>query len=132
MYTTAGSCSDVEKEYIHTLLFADREIELQPSQKQVIENIETYIRHRGRIISIIIESHSSSSEDILKNNIYSIERSENIRNFLKTNIKSNIIKMIPYGSSYSLSQKNLFSNKDINNRVKVSVIRCLDKYKPIF
>ena len=132
LYSSSETCTDIEKEYIHTLYFKDKVVALTDTQKEEVGNVVKYIKHRGRMSSLIIEAHSSSAEDILRNNVFSIERGYNLKEILSVDFKSNKIKVLPYGASINISSKNKYKARNINNRIRFSTIRCLDSYKPNF
>lgn len=132
LYTNMRKCADIEKEFIHTLSFDNKAKELTKLQMKQMEKISNYIQHRGRLISIIIESHSSSTEDLLNNGKMSIIRGTNVKNVFASDISDSIIKVIPYGNSINITSSRMSLDSNINNRVGISVIRCADRYKPIF
>lgn len=132
LYTDIASCSDIEKEYLHTIYFEGKVSTVSKNQSEVVNAIANYIQHRGRLISVVVESHSSSTEDLLNNGKISIIRGNNVKNILATDIRDSIIKLIPYGNAINLTSSRMSLDSDINNRVGISVIRCLDRYKPIF
>lgn len=132
LYTNMKSCKNIEKEYLHTISFAGKKKELNKEQISTLEEIGNYIQHRGRLISIIVESHSSSTEDLLNNGKISIIRGNNVKNILASDLRNGIIKVIPYGNAINITSSRMSLNTDINNRVGISVIRCLDNYKPVF
>lgn len=132
LYSQMESCENIEKEYIDTLVFSNKKKTLTKGQINKLEDVASYIQHRGRLISIIIESHSSSTEDLLNNGKMSIIRGQNVKKILAYDIKDGIIRVIPYGNAINLTSSRMSSDNDINNRVGISTIRCLDRYKPVF
>ena len=126
-YASMPSCTNIEKEYIHTYYFEDSNASISENDA-LIKTISDYILHRGRILSIIIESHSSSKENILKDDSLSRIRANSIKAALIKNLNKNVIKTIAYGDKIKFK-----TDSDIlNNRLVISVLRCNDRYKPQF
>jgi outer membrane protein OmpA-like peptidoglycan-associated protein len=132
LYSDMKSCSEIQTEFIHELFFENKNPTPSSDQMNILVDMVDYIWQRGRIISVLVESHSSSFEDLLHNNKMSIQRGKFIKDILSNRIKDSIIKLIPYGDAINLTAKSKYIDSNINNRVSVSVIRCLDKYKPLF
>lgn len=132
LYSSSGSCDNIEKENIHTIYFKDKVVDLTKQQRTVLKNVVKYVKHRGRLLSLVVEAHSSATEDVMRNNVFSIERGYNIKEILSNDIESNKIKILPYGASINISTGNKYQGMNINNRIRFSTIRCLDSYKPNF
>lgn len=132
LYSNMKACSEIQTEYIHELSFENKKVTPSRDQLNILTDIVDYIWQRGRLISVLVESHSSSFEDLLHNNKMSIQRGKFIKDILSKRIKGSIIKIIPYGDAINLTAKSKYIDANVNNRVSVSIIRCLDKYKPLF
>jgi len=132
MYSSMETCREIEKSSIHTMLFEDEDVGITKANEQVVNSIANYIAHRGRLISVIMEAHSSIKEDVLQNNITAITRAKNVSTILSRIIKPGVIKILPYGNTLTRENRRDFAKVNINNRIKITTMRCLDKYQPIF
>jgi len=102
----------------------DEKQELQDDEIISLENILNYILHRGKLVSIIINSKSSKYGAILDNKKQKLLIAKVKKQLLKE-INKNYIKI------NSLSTAVLIKEQE-EDSLSIQTIRCEDKHKPLF
>lgn len=124
LYSTMGACKEIEHTKIHSFEYRNADNNLNEAQIHALNNIKDYILHRGRLISVILESYSKSIDEVLNNNENAEQRALKVKEFMSKNINAQIIKTRSYSRTKTLEKRN--------NKLDITTVRCLDYYKPLF
>lgn len=124
LYSELNFCSKFAKKTLHTFYFNQKYGKINKVDKDIINNIINYTLHRGRLISIILESKSTTYKDLIDDK-KQLARIKSIKELLSKDISKNIIKTI-------LLSTAVIKRENLEDTLSIQTIRCLDEYKPLF
>jgi outer membrane protein OmpA-like peptidoglycan-associated protein len=124
LYSDLKSCKKLSKYNLHTFYFDEKYKIVTKSDKDIVNNITNYILHRGRLISVILESKSTTYKDLIDNK-KQLARISSIKDLISKDITKKIIKT-------TLLSTAVLKREQLEDTLSIQIIRCQDNYKPLF
>lgn len=124
LYADIKRCEGLSKKTLHTFYLKPGQKVFNKDEMKSINNILNYILHRGKLISLIINSRSSSYGAMLDNKQqkYFVDAIQKIfvKEIAKKHIKQNI-----FSTSVLIKEQE-------EDSIEIQTIRCDDIHKPFF